>query len=278
MKTQLGFTHIHATPQDFEGNQGIGRYVLLPGSEGRAKEIAKHFSNVQVKTHDRGHHLYLGTIEAEGETIEVATIASGMGCPSMEIYLHELYHLGAKRFLRIGTAGSLQPWVQIGDLVNVQASVRDENTTERYLPIEFPAIASLEVSSSILLAAEQLNLLEQLHTGVVHCKSSLYAREFGMGPRHAENEHYLQLLTQAGVLASEMETSALFIQTQIYNHEVQLKDESPHGQVMAGAILAIIATPQNGFDSSGKAPLAIQQCIELGLETIKTLALQELAG
>ena len=62
----------------------------------------------------------LGTLTAEGETIQVATLASGMGCPSMEIFLHELFQLGAKRFLRIGTAGSLQPWIKTGQLINAQ--------------------------------------------------------------------------------------------------------------------------------------------------------------
>jgi uridine phosphorylase len=276
MKPHFRSAHINATPKDLEGNNGIGRYILIPGSDGRAKEIADNFDNLQVKTHDRGHHLYLGTLSAEGETIEVASIASGMGCPSMEIYLHELFHLGAKRFLRIGTAGSLQPWVKIGSLINVQAAVRDEHTSERYLPMEFPAVASLEITSSILLAAEQLELLDELHTGVVHCKSSLYAREFGVGPLKEENNHYLSLLSQAGVLASEMETSTLFIQAQIYNHELQLKDSSPSSQVMAGAILGIVATPEDGFDTTGKVPTVIQQTIDLGLETVKILALQEL--
>lgn len=276
MKNNLRIAHINATPADFEGNHGLGRYVLMPGSDGRAKEIAAHFDNLQVKTHERGIHLYLGSLQTEGETIEVASIASGIGCPSMEIYLHELFQLGAKRFLRIGTAGSLQPWVKTGDLINAQAAVRDEDTTRRYLPLEFPAVASLEITSSILLAAEQLDLFDQMHTGIVHCKSSLYAREFGVGPSNEENQHYLKLLHQAGVLASEMETATLFIQTQIYNHELQLKEESPSSQVMAGAILGIVATPLEGYNHSGKAPHVIQQTIELGLETVKILALQEL--
>src|SRR5262245_18673294 len=96
--------HINATAEDLAGNNGLGRYVLLPGSDGRAKAIAEYFTNTIVKTHPRGHHLYLGEIEGTNGPIEVATISSGMGCPSMEIILHELFHLGAKRFLRVGTA------------------------------------------------------------------------------------------------------------------------------------------------------------------------------
>src|SRR5579872_1780749 len=166
--------HINATTDDLEGNGGIGRYIFIPGSDGRAKDIAKHFKNVVVKTHPRGHNIYLGSLSLNGHTIEVASIASGMGCPSMEIILHELFYLGAKRFIRVGTAGSLQPsWIKVGDMINVQASVRDEDTTLHYFPNEVPAIASLEFLSAILLSAEKLGFAHELHTGTVHCKSSL---------------------------------------------------------------------------------------------------------
>jgi uridine phosphorylase len=252
--------HMNANADDMKGNDGIGRYCFLPGSDGRAKEIADHFDNVVLKPHPRGHNLYLGTLSSDGKKIDVAVISSGMGCPSMEIILHELFYLGAKRFLRIGTAGSL----------------RDENTTTNYVPLEVPAIASLEFNSSILLAAEKVELANKLHTGIVHCKSSLYAREFGAGPQSKENEAYLNLLTLAGVLASEMETSTLFIQSQLYNHQLEQQGQGPQHRVLAGAILGIIATPNQKFEKSQRAHTAISNSIILALETIKTLAVQEL--
>ncbi|OGT47181.1 MAG: hypothetical protein A3E83_01950 [Gammaproteobacteria bacterium RIFCSPHIGHO2_12_FULL_41_20] len=267
--------HLNATPHDLSGNHGIGRYILLPGSDGRAQEIAKHFNNVTVKSHPRAHNLYLGTITCQGEKIAVATVASGMGCPSMEIILHELFHLGAKRFLRIGTAGSLQSAVKVGDFVNVQASVRDENTTVHYAPLEVPAIASLEYTSAVLLAAEKLDFIERLHTGVVHCKSSLYAREFSAGPRHKENDAYIELLTNCGVLATEMETAALFIQSQLYNHQLSLQGKAHH-RVLAGAIMAIIATVEQFDQPEKKVNATIQDSISLAIEAVKTLAIQEL--
>jgi uridine phosphorylase len=260
--------HINATAEDFLGNNGIGRYILLPGSDGRAHDIAQHFDNLTVKKHPRAHNLYCGTLSSHGQTIDVATVSAGMGCPSMEIILHELYHLGAKRFLRIGTAGSLQPEdVKIGHLVNAMGAVRDESTTSHYVPLEFPAIASYDMIGAIHLAAQKLNLLEQLHQGIVHCKDSLYAREFGAGPRAVENKAYLDLMTRNGVLASEMETATLFIQSHLYNYQ------SPKEHVLAGAILAIIATPEH-VDYSEKATHAIENSILIALETVKILATQ----
>lgn len=270
--------HINATADDLAGNNGIGRYIILPGSDGRARQIAEHFDKMTVKEHARGHNVYLGTVSFQRKKIEVATVATGMGCPSMEIILHELFHLGAKRFLRVGTAGSLQPdYVPIGSLVNVQASVRDENTTTNYLPIEFPAVASLEWISAVLMSAAKLDI-NNIHTGVVHCKSALYAREFGAGPRFEENNHYLKLLSEAGILASEMETAALFIQSQIYNHKLMKQGVTPQHHVLAGAILSVISTPPTSFKPSEDGKNAIENSIKLAIESIKTLAAQELFG
>jgi len=267
--------HIHATQQDFAGNHGIGRYVFMPGSDGRAKEIASHFNHLDTRLHPRGHNVYLGTLESGGKTIDVAAISSGMGCPSTEIIVHELYNLGVKRFLRIGTAGTLQPGlVRVGDIVNVQASVRDEDTTRHYAPVEVPAVASLEFVSSVLLAGEHLKLSRYIHTGIVHCKSSLYARELSAGPRSSENNAYLNLLTESGVLATEMETATLFMQAQLYNYQLMQQGDGHAWHVRAGAILGIIGD----FEESGKADQAIKNSIQLALETVKTLAAQELPG
>lgn len=268
--------HLNAAIDDLAGNNGIGRYILLPGSDGRAKEISHHFDNVTIKAHPRGHNLFMGTISCDGGKIDVAAIATGMGCPSMEIILHELYQLGGKRFLRIGTAGSLQPtFVKLGEIVNVQATVRDENTTRDYMPIEVPAIASLELIEIISLAAKKRGLTEKVHTGIVHCKSSLYAREFGYGPKREENQAYINLLRQCGVLASEMETATLFVQSCLYNYELMQKGDGPQHRVLAGAILGINAVPPKHIESSPQITSGLKNSIELALETIRMLAENE---
>ncbi|VVC77146.1 Uridine phosphorylase [Aquicella siphonis] len=269
--------HINADSHDLKGNGKIGRYILLPGSDGRAKAIAGHFDNLVIKPHPRGHHLYIGTI-ANGKTvIDVAVISTGMGCPSMEIILHELYHLGGKRFLRVGTAGSLQPGiVKIGGIVNAQASVRDEKTTTDYEPISIPAISSFEFTLAIMEAAKKLGIIHQIHTGMVHCKSSLYAREFGAGPEGAINKSYIDLLTHCGVLATEMETAALFVQSQIYNYQLLQRGKGPQYRVLCGAILGIISMPPHDFATPAQEAKIETAMIGLALESIKTLSASEI--
>ena len=268
--------HINAEPSDLAGNHGVGRYILLPGSDGRAKNIAEHFDQVRVKAHPRGHNLYLGTIDNNGTPIDVATISSGMGCPSMEIILHELYQLGGKRFLRVGTAGSLQEqYMTVGDIVNAQAAVRDERTTVHYAPLSIPAVASLEMIEAINKTAAEHNMQKIVYTGVVHCKSSFYAREFYAGPRVKDNEEYMHLLIDNGVLASEMETSALFIQTQLYHHQMKQQGQGPAFKVLSGAILGIGAIPPNIFMTTEQEEQLTKDIIKLALNTIKTLAASE---
>ena len=269
--------HLNATANDLAGNNGIGRYIFLPGSDGRAKGIAQQFDHLTVKSHSREHNLYLGTITCDGKSIDVAAVSSGMGCPSMEIILHELFHLGGKRFLRVGTAGSLQPQlVKMGDIINVQASVRDEQTTTDYVPITIPAIASFEFTLAILDAAKKMGIENQVHTGTVHCKSSLYAREFGAGPESEQNKAYIRLLTECGVLATEMETSALFIQSQLYHHQRMREGVGPAFHVLCGAILGVICTPPDDFTDAAQEAATVKNITELALETVKIISAREL--
>ncbi len=232
--------HINATAEDFIGNKQAGRYIFFPGSDGRAREIAQHFSNLKVKEHSRAHHLYLGTIERDGHKIDVASISSGMGTPSLDIICNELIKLGAKRFLRVGTSGSLQPDKKVGDFVIATASVRDEGASRCYVPLEVPAVASLDMVYASKLAAERLKFDEKVHTGIIHSKDSLYAREFGEGPLAKQNKAYMEILEDAGVLASEMEASLLFILTNLADHHLRTQGKGNGFRALAGALCSIV--------------------------------------
>lgn len=267
--------HIDAQPVDFEGNGRIGRYVLLPGSDGRAEAISQHLMNVQVKRSDRRLNCYLGCLESlepGGQAIDVAVVSTGMGCPSTDIVLHELMVLGARRFLRLGTAGSLQHgFVRFGHFVVATGAVRDEGTTRNYAPLEFPAIADADVVQALLKASSQYSELT-VHAGIVHCKDSLYAREFGVGPLAEEHRRYMDILSRCGTLASEMESAQLFIRAQIENQTRQ----SAGGlldRIKAGALLAIVGD-DGPFAKDGKEDVT-RQLIALGLEGVRQLHAQD---
>ena len=77
--------HVTATSVDTFGNgRPGGRYFLVPGSSGRAADIAKMLDDVEVRPSDRGHNVHLGKLDGQ---IDVGVVSSGMGCPSVDIIL-----------------------------------------------------------------------------------------------------------------------------------------------------------------------------------------------
>jgi len=260
--------HINANSADFEGNGVWGRYVLIPGSDGRASKIASGWKNLQEKRHSRAHNLYLGTMSTTIGDIEVAAISTGMGAASADIIINELKQLGVCNFIRVGTAGSLQPeFIRGGEIIVPTGSVRDESTTTRYVPVEVPAVPSLDFLIAARIAMESVASQYPVHFGLVHSKDSLYAREFHAGPQKQENERYMQVLKDAGILASEMETSLLFTLGGIYNFK---NISSQQTGMLVGAILAIIGddTPIGNKDVVENA---IDRAVEFGLKTLEIL-------
>ncbi|STX29876.1 Uridine phosphorylase [Legionella beliardensis] len=259
--------HINATLSDLEGNNGLGRYLFLTGSDERARQFSERFNHVTVRTHPRQHNLYLGTLTNSHGNIDVGAISTGIGGPSADIIINELINLGARRLLRVGTAGSLQPEeVKVGDLVIATSAVRDDKASWDYIYPEYPAVASLEY---LIAAGRATKNIQQskVHFGIVHSKSSLYAREFNYSLRN-DNEHYMNSLRLAGVIASEMECAQLFILTSM---NTKLKNHS--APVLSGCILAIVGDITAFSDEHVRVTETINAAIELSILTTKELFL-----
>jgi uridine phosphorylase len=255
--------HITAEEADFVGNQGKGRYWLLPGSRSRAAAIAKQFQNPACKTHGRGHDLHTGVLVRDGVTLDVGVISTGMGCPSVDLIVTELIGLGATTLIRVGTCGSLQPSIHTGDIVAVTGAVRDEGTSRQYLPIEFPALPSFDVVRAMNTARGDAKWKgTNVHFGSVHTKDSLYAREMGFGPLGEQHQAYQKLLTQAGVAASEMECAHLFVLGAL-GPRAEAKT-----RVHTGAVLAVIGDHDDPFKESPKAATAVDAAIEFALDAL----------
>lgn len=265
--------HITAEKGDFEGNGSYGRYVFLSGSGARAKKIAvQHFSNLTVRESERGHDLYLGTLERDGVSIDVASISTGMGVSSMEIILSELIFFGARRFLRIGTCGSLQPSsIRVPSAIVVTGAVRDEKASSDYAPIEVPAIATTEYVEYLKKAAIQSNWGENTFCGIVHCKSTLYGREFGFSPLKDEHDAYIKNLSELGILATEMESSLLFILGLCHNkaiHPITQDTSAGKQDVSVGALLAVIGDDQPFSEAKELKVKSVDKIIEIALNFV----------
>ncbi len=265
--------HINACEADIKGNGAVGRYFFLTGSDGRAKQISELFLNRVEKLHPRQHNLYLGQMQnAQGQLVDVASIATGMGGPSADIIINELVMLGAKRLLRVGTCGSLHPQqVKIGDIVFATGAVRDDKASWDYIYPEYPAMASYEyVAAAKALQSKPLFNDRRVHFGVVHSKSSLFAREyqFSLLP---DSMDYMNCIRGAGVLATEMECAQLFTLGPILTARYHQRFNHGDG-VYCGAVLAIIGD-EDGFASDKNVIIRANECsIQFAIETTFNLA------
>jgi uridine phosphorylase len=207
--------HILLGPDHLSGNGGLGRYVLLPGDRSRAAAIARSFTDVTVVANPRGLDAHLGTLVLGGARIDVLSISSGMGTPSTEIVMHELIAAGARRVVRVGSCGSLDPNVRASQVAILTGAVRDELASRHIAPVEFPAVSHPEAVAAMAAGAVAAGLGQEAFLGVGHTKASLYAREFGKGPLGEQNRAYGRLLSACGAIASDMEASMLFIQASV---------------------------------------------------------------
>ena len=125
------------------------------------------------------------------------------------ICIEELHLLGVNNFIRIGTCGGINLDVMGGDVVVVTGAIRAEGTSKEYLPIEFPAVADLDIAYALREGAKKLGY--RVHTGVVQCKDSFYGQHSpARMPVSFELEQKWEAWKRLGVLASEMESAAMF--------------------------------------------------------------------
>ena len=187
-------------------NGEVGRYVILPGDPKRCKKIAQYFEDPVMIADNREFITYTGTLDG----VKVSVTSTGIGGPSAAIAMEELARCGADTFVRIGTCGGIQPEVKSGDIVVATGAVRMEGTSKEYAPIEYPAVADLDVTNALVAAANAKDYT--YHTGVVQCKDAFYGQhEPEAMPVGYELLNKWEAWKKMGCLASEMESAALFI-------------------------------------------------------------------
>ena len=184
----------------------VGRYCVLPRDPGGCGSIAKLFDNPVHIGQNREYNIYTGTLLGE----KVSVCSTGIGGPSASIAMEELHNIGADTFIRVGTCGGINLDVQSGDVVVATGAIRFEHTSMEYAPIEYPAVANLDVT--IALRQASLAMGKRTHVGVVQCKDAFYGQHSpAKMPVSYELLQKWEAWKRLGVLASEMESAALFV-------------------------------------------------------------------
>ena len=182
--------HLRAEPGDY------AEAVLLPGDPLRAKYIAEtYFDDAKQVNGERGLLGFTGTWE--GRPISVQ--GTGMGCPGATIVFEELIQLGAKRLLRVGTCGALQPDHPLGDLIVALSAVAADSTAMHLVANEpHCPTASWELIHGAVHVAKEIE--QPMHVGPIVSSDLFYNPDEGQYERWSKR----------GVLAVEMEAAALF--------------------------------------------------------------------
>lgn len=138
------------------------RYMLLPGDPNRV-EVMKAQWDPGAETYelDRRELAASGTFMGS----PIGACATGMGGGSAEIYLTDLIARGSDTFIRVGTTGTIQEDVKLGDIIINDACVRLDGTSDHYVMKEFPAAADYRVTAALVKACEQLGYSYHVGTG-----------------------------------------------------------------------------------------------------------------
>ena len=152
-------------------NLGI-RYAVLPGDPARAERAAGYLKDAKLLAFNREYKSYSGLWNG----VPVLVMSTGMGGPSMAIAVEELRKTG------------------------VEAAVRDEGTSLGYAPLSYPAIADHRLLTACEESAKEAGY--RFHIGIARSHDCLY---------RDDNPSIYADWAKKGVLASDMETAALFV-------------------------------------------------------------------
>jgi uridine phosphorylase len=205
----------HFTPQKMLRMLGLqahslGPYALIPGPKERSQMLLGLLDNPAKNFTFLDYEMHTGSID--GKRVTVGN--GGRFAPDTAMTTEILCAAGAEYLIRIGSCGSLQDHVKIGDLVIVTGAIRGEGTTSYYVPKNFSTVAHPDIINALKEAAE--NLKVRHHLGWIFTTDALFQ----------ETPELIQELNEQQVTSIDMVTSTFLTIAQLRKKR-------------AGAILAV---------------------------------------
>lgn len=193
--------------------------IVTVGDPDRVSVVAEHLSDITELAHKREYRSLRGSYNG----VDVGVVSHGVGSAGAGLCFTELCRGGAERIVRAGSAGGIQPEIQMGAVVIASAAVRDDGLSERLVPAGFPAVASVDVINALRAQADQIALPDAgLFEGIILTSDLFYPGEM-LGSELGD-------WAKAHVVAVEMEVATLLVLASL------------HG-IDAGAVLAIDGNP-----------------------------------
>ncbi|TFG60681.1 MAG: purine-nucleoside phosphorylase [Spirochaetales bacterium] len=183
--------HIGAKPGE------IADTILLPGDPLRAQFIAEtYLENASCYNSIRGMLGYTGTYKGRRVSVQ----GTGMGIPSISIYVQELIDsYGVRTLFRVGSCGSIQPHIKLRDVILAMTASTDSSVNKnRFSGKDFSPAASFDLLSRAYEAGRALGL------------EPIVGNVFTTDLFYHDDPDYWKLWAKYGILAIEMETTALY--------------------------------------------------------------------
>jgi uridine phosphorylase len=140
---------------------------------------------------------------------KLVTIAShGVGGAGASICFEELIQGGVKTIIRAGTCGAMMKCIQDGDLIIGTGAIREDGTSDKLIPMEYPAISDRHVVSALVSAASAQED-SQIHEGIILTQGYFYP-----GTLNPTQQYWIR--SKSNVAAVEMELATLLIIASIH--------------------------------------------------------------
>jgi len=196
--------HLGLNVDDLAG----GTLAIVPGDPARVARIAERLDEPTHLASNREFTTWRGTLEGRA----VIVTSTGVGGPSTSVAVEELAQLGVRTFLRVGTTGSIQPDLRVGQLAISQASVRLDGASRHFAPLEYPATSSFVCTRALVDAATEFGA--EYRVGITASSDTFYPGQERYdtvaGDVAAALRGSLAEWRRLGVLNYEMESATLF--------------------------------------------------------------------
>ena len=213
----------HFTPQRMLSMLGLkadslGPYALIPGPRERSQMLLRLLENASKNFTFLDYEMHTGVLN--GKRVTVGN--GGRYAPDTGITTEILCGAGAESLIRVGSCGSLQEHVKIGDLVIVTGAIRGDGTTGYYVPKNFSTVAHPDIVRALRNAAESLNV--PYHLGWIFTTDALFQ----------ETPELIQELNEQNISSIDMVTATFLTIAQVRQKKagaiLAVSDECLHGK------------------------------------------------
>ena len=213
----------HFTPQRMLSMLGLkadslGPYALIPGPKERSDMLLKLLDAPQKNFTFLDYEMHSGSLD--GKRVTVGN--GGRYAPDTAITTEILCGAGAQALIRVGSCGSLQENIRIGDLVIVTGAVRGDGTSRYYVAENFSTVAHGDIVDALKKAADSLNL--RYHLGWIFTTDALFQ----------ETPELVRQLNAQNISSIDMVTSTFLTIAQVRGKKagavLAVSDECLHGK------------------------------------------------